>query len=68
MDTENLRNLAASYRSRANVAEIGLVRSYESEMASYLESVAAWIEERQGKRAAKSVTPPPDRPGARLPQ
>jgi hypothetical protein len=48
MDTERLRNLAASYRSRANVTDIGSVRNYYSEMESYLESVVAWIEARRG--------------------
>jgi len=54
MDTERLRNLAASYKSRASVSDIDSVRNYYSEMASYLESVVAWIEARRSQEGPAS--------------
>ena len=58
MDIERLRNLAASYRTRAKLTENEHLCGYEADMASYLESVVAWIEARQGE-GSKSTTAPP---------
>ncbi len=56
MDTKRLRDLAASYRSRANGSGHELARNYENDMADYLESVATWIEARRGNHTAESNT------------
>ena len=47
MDTGKLRILTASYRFRAQACTNEYARTYESEIASYLEAVAAWIGERR---------------------
>ncbi len=64
MDTARLRDLAASYRSRAEASDHELARNYENDMAAYLESVVAWIEARQGEGAGKANTAPGNCSGA----
>ena len=58
MDTERLRNLAASYRLRANKADNEAVRIYENDMACYLDSVAAWVEARRNEETRDSEAAP----------
>ncbi len=65
MDTARLRDLAASYRSRAEASNHELARNYENDMAAYLESVVAWIEARQAEGAGEANTAPRNGSGAK---
>jgi hypothetical protein len=58
MDTERLRNLAASYRLRASKTDNEAVRIYENDMACYLDSVAAWVEARREAKVPESKSVP----------
>jgi len=65
MDTGRLRDLAASYKSRAKSTENELVRKYQGDMACYLESVIAWIEARCRQEAPETIPAPPKQDGAK---